>query len=229
MTGSPGHGWAVFAAMFVLFAAGFTAVYWAEAHPHPLIHGAAQTATPPRPAATWKARRSATASPKARSSPPSPPTQAAARSTACTTASRPSAAWFPRQHHARRSHLRRRRLRPLRHADLRRPRGLHRRPDGGPHAGVPGQKDRSLRREDVHALRAHLPARHSLAHRDLRALAQHRASPRSTTPAPTASPKSSTPSPPARATTARPSPASMPTPGGTTSRSAGTCSSAASS
>jgi len=49
MTGSPGHGWAVFAAMFVLFAAGFSAVYWAESQPHPLIHGAAQvhTATAP--------------------------------------------------------------------------------------------------------------------------------------------------------------------------------------
>jgi K+-transporting ATPase ATPase A chain len=49
MTGSPGHGWAVLAAMFVLFAAGFTAIYWAESQPHPLIHGAAQahTATAP--------------------------------------------------------------------------------------------------------------------------------------------------------------------------------------
>jgi K+-transporting ATPase ATPase A chain len=45
MTGSPGHGWAVLAAMFVLFTAGFATVYWAEAHPHALIHGAAQTAT----------------------------------------------------------------------------------------------------------------------------------------------------------------------------------------
>ena len=45
MTGSPGHGWAVFTAMFILFAAGFTTLYWAEAHPHPLIHGARQTAT----------------------------------------------------------------------------------------------------------------------------------------------------------------------------------------
>ena len=45
MTGSPGHGWAVFAAMFVLFAAGFAAVYWAESQPHPLIHGAQQTRT----------------------------------------------------------------------------------------------------------------------------------------------------------------------------------------
>jgi K+-transporting ATPase ATPase A chain len=45
MTGSPGHGWAVFGAMFVLFAAGFTACYWAESQPHPLIHGAVQTHT----------------------------------------------------------------------------------------------------------------------------------------------------------------------------------------
>jgi K+-transporting ATPase ATPase A chain len=49
MTGSPGHGWAVFAAMYVLFAAGFATTYWAESHPHPLIHTAAQipTATAP--------------------------------------------------------------------------------------------------------------------------------------------------------------------------------------
>ncbi len=49
MTGSPGHGWAVLAAMFVLFAVGFTTVYWAESHGHPLIHGAAQTATATAP------------------------------------------------------------------------------------------------------------------------------------------------------------------------------------
>jgi potassium-transporting ATPase potassium-binding subunit len=49
MTGSPGHGWAVFAAMYVLFAAGFTTAYWAEAHPHPLIHNAAQTRTATAP------------------------------------------------------------------------------------------------------------------------------------------------------------------------------------
>jgi potassium-transporting ATPase potassium-binding subunit len=49
MTGSPGHGWAVLAAMFILFTAGFSAVYWAESQPHPLIHGSAQlhTATAP--------------------------------------------------------------------------------------------------------------------------------------------------------------------------------------
>jgi potassium-transporting ATPase potassium-binding subunit len=41
MTGSPGHGWAVFACMSVLFAAGFTAAYWAESHPNPALHGVA--------------------------------------------------------------------------------------------------------------------------------------------------------------------------------------------
>jgi K+-transporting ATPase ATPase A chain len=45
MTGSPGHGWAVLAAMFILFAAGFTTIYWAESHPNLLIHGAQQTLT----------------------------------------------------------------------------------------------------------------------------------------------------------------------------------------
>jgi K+-transporting ATPase ATPase A chain len=49
MTGSRGHGWAVLAAMFVLFAVGFTTVYWAESQPHPLIHGAAQTASATAP------------------------------------------------------------------------------------------------------------------------------------------------------------------------------------
>ncbi len=49
MTGSPGHGWAVFAAMYVLFASGFAVCYWAESHPHPLIHGAEQTRTATAP------------------------------------------------------------------------------------------------------------------------------------------------------------------------------------
>ena len=49
---------------------------------------------------------------------------------------------------ARRGRLRRRRLRPLRHDRLRDHRGLRGRADGGPHARVPGQEDRSLRDED---------------------------------------------------------------------------------
>jgi K+-transporting ATPase ATPase A chain len=44
LTGSPGHGWAVFAAMSTLFIAGFISVYWAESQPHPMLHGVAQQA-----------------------------------------------------------------------------------------------------------------------------------------------------------------------------------------
>lgn len=45
MTKSPKHGWAVFAAMSVLFFAGATTAYWAEAQPNPLLHGVDQRAT----------------------------------------------------------------------------------------------------------------------------------------------------------------------------------------
>ena len=42
MTGSSGHGWAVFGAMSLLFAIGLVTVYWAESQPHPLLHGVSQ-------------------------------------------------------------------------------------------------------------------------------------------------------------------------------------------
>jgi K+-transporting ATPase ATPase A chain len=45
MTGAPGHGWAVFACMAFLFAAGFTVAYWAESQPSPVLHGVDQRAT----------------------------------------------------------------------------------------------------------------------------------------------------------------------------------------
>jgi len=41
MTRSPAHGWAVFAAMSILFAAGVAVAYYAEAQPNPLLHTAA--------------------------------------------------------------------------------------------------------------------------------------------------------------------------------------------
>jgi K+-transporting ATPase ATPase A chain len=56
LTGSPGHGWAVLAAMFVLFAVGFTTVYWAESHPHPLLHGVAQTGGEVAPAGNMEGK-----------------------------------------------------------------------------------------------------------------------------------------------------------------------------
>jgi potassium-transporting ATPase potassium-binding subunit len=45
ITGAPRHGWAVFAAMSVLFFAGVLTAYWAEANPNPLLHGVNQQAT----------------------------------------------------------------------------------------------------------------------------------------------------------------------------------------
>jgi potassium-transporting ATPase potassium-binding subunit len=45
MTGSQRHGWAVWAAMSVLFLAGVTAAYAAEARGNPLLHGVDQSAT----------------------------------------------------------------------------------------------------------------------------------------------------------------------------------------
>jgi potassium-transporting ATPase potassium-binding subunit len=42
MTGSPRHGWAVWAAMAILFVAGVTVAYWAEARGNPLMAGTDQ-------------------------------------------------------------------------------------------------------------------------------------------------------------------------------------------
>jgi potassium-transporting ATPase potassium-binding subunit len=45
MTGSPRHGWAVWAAMAVLFLAGVTSAYWAESRGNPLLKGVDQRAS----------------------------------------------------------------------------------------------------------------------------------------------------------------------------------------
>ena len=45
MTGSPRHGWAVWAAMAFLFLCGVSSAYWAEARGNPLLHGVDQRAT----------------------------------------------------------------------------------------------------------------------------------------------------------------------------------------
>jgi len=45
MTGSPKHGWAVWAAMAILFACGVATAYWAEAKGNPLLHGVDQKAS----------------------------------------------------------------------------------------------------------------------------------------------------------------------------------------
>ena len=45
MTGSPAHGWAVWAAMAILFLAGVTVTYWAETRGNPLLSGTDQRAS----------------------------------------------------------------------------------------------------------------------------------------------------------------------------------------
>ncbi len=64
------HGWAVWGAMAVLFLAGVTVAYWAEARGNPLLHGVNQQLPRRRPAATWKAKKCASASPTPRCLPP---------------------------------------------------------------------------------------------------------------------------------------------------------------
>jgi K+-transporting ATPase ATPase A chain len=49
MTGSQKHGWAVWAAMVILFLVGVTVAYWAEAGGNPLLHGVNQHATATQP------------------------------------------------------------------------------------------------------------------------------------------------------------------------------------
>jgi potassium-transporting ATPase potassium-binding subunit len=50
MVGSPKHGWAVFAAMTVLWFVGVLTCYWAESQPNPLLHGVDQRAVQAGPA-----------------------------------------------------------------------------------------------------------------------------------------------------------------------------------
>jgi K+-transporting ATPase ATPase A chain len=58
LTGSPGHGWAVLAAMFFLYAVGFSTVYWAESQPHPMLmhSNVAQTGTATAPAGNMEGK-----------------------------------------------------------------------------------------------------------------------------------------------------------------------------
>jgi K+-transporting ATPase ATPase A chain len=89
MVGDQRHGWALLAAMSVLFGAGLLAVYAAEAHLNPCWRSSASIP----PAATWRARKPASASSSRRCSPPRRPLRRMERSTRCMTASCRCPAW----------------------------------------------------------------------------------------------------------------------------------------
>ena len=83
MVGDQRQGWAIFAVMGVLFLVGVVTVYSVESQGNPAFAAfhvdqapglSARCPTQCRPAATWRARRSASASPTRRCSPRSPPT-----------------------------------------------------------------------------------------------------------------------------------------------------------
>ena len=98
MVGNQRQGWAIFAVMGVLFLAGVTTAYCGRSRTATRPSPRCTSIRPPsalQPAATWRARRCASASPTRRCSPPSPPTPPAARSTPCTTATCRSAGMVP--------------------------------------------------------------------------------------------------------------------------------------
>ena len=82
------QGWAILAAMLAIFLAGVAVGLRRRGRGQPDRPRARAS-----PAATWKARKCASASPRLRCSPRSPRRPRAARSTRCTTASRRSAGW----------------------------------------------------------------------------------------------------------------------------------------
>ena len=94
------------------------------------------------PAATWRARRSASASRAPPSGQRPRPHLVRRRQHGARQPHAARRRHGDAQHRARRGRLRRRRRRAHGHAGLRHPRGVHRRPDGRPHARVPGQEDR---------------------------------------------------------------------------------------
>ena len=126
---------------------------------------------------------------------------------------------------ARRGDLRRRGLGPLRHADLRHHRRLRGRAHGGPDARVPREEDRGVRDED--GLARHPDPARGGAHRHRGRGGTAGGTATIYNPGPTASARCCTRSPRPATTTAARSPGSAPTTPSTTRRSGWRCSSRA--
>ena len=158
------QGWCIFAAMSVLFLSGVAAAYWAESHPNPALHGmpvnqAAGIADgkETRPAGNFEGKETRFG---------------IANSALWATVTTDTSCGAVNSMHDSFTPLGG--LVPLtniklgevifggvgvglyRHVDLRRALGLHRRVDGRPHAGVPGQEDRDPRGQVRHGLRLDL-------------------------------------------------------------------------
>ncbi len=159
MTKSPRHGWAVFAAMTFLFLAGVTTAYWAEAAGNPLLAGTDQTPGAMCPGGNMEGKEARFG---------------IANSALFATITTDASCGAVNSMHDSFTPLGG--MVPLvnimlgevifggvgaghvRHPDLRGAVGVHRRPDGRPHAGVSGQEDRSVRRADGDARDAGVPA-----------------------------------------------------------------------
>ncbi len=144
MVGSQRQGWAIFAAMFVLFIAGVAVVYMAEQHGTVAQH-AAGLHTHAFDGSTGgnmegKEQRFGIADSVAVDG-GDHGHLLRRRQRRLRVADRARRRRAVRQPRLQRGRLRRRRHRPLLDAALRPPRGLHRRPDGRPHPRVPGQED----------------------------------------------------------------------------------------
>ena len=95
MVGDTRQGWALLAAMTIIFVVLVAVAVWAEQGGNPALAalGVDQMQAPPTSAATWKARKCVSASPIRRFGPPPRRPLPTARSTPCTTPLRRSAGW----------------------------------------------------------------------------------------------------------------------------------------
>ncbi len=145
MVGSQRHGWAVWAAMAILFIAGVSTAYWAESHSNPLLPGADYRASALQAGGNMEGKevRFGIAN--------SALWATVTTDTSCGAVNSMHDSYTPLgrhgadgQHDAQRSGLRRRRLRHVRDDYLHHSGGLYCRPHGGQNAGVHGEKDRGL-------------------------------------------------------------------------------------
>ena len=171
MVGDQRQGWAVFAAMGLLFLAGVATVYAVEVRRQPGLRRAACRQRGLRPAVgrQYGGQGDAVRHRQLRAVRHHHHRHVVRRgqhdARQLAAAGRNGAA---AQHPARRGDLRRRRLRALRHAAVRHRRSVRGRADGGAHAGISRQENRGQGGEDVDARHPHPAALDPRLHRACR-------------------------------------------------------------